>query len=186
MARSRFLRKFAKAILLPAAGLAALAYMGFPARVGLTASQAQVSMPGDLLLPTAAVQGDRAVVASGTPEEVWPLALELQSLYEDLFDSELAVVYRQAPDLVVWEAVMPARDDDHDQDLFRATVAVALRPVSGGTMIHVRERYAVLDGVRGRFAASVVLATSAVVTSAKLHGFRRQVAVGQAKNPLKD
>ena len=53
-------------------------------------------------------------------------------------------------------------------------------------MIHVRERYAVLDGVRGRFAASVVLATSAVVTSAKLHGFRRQVAVGQAKNPLKD
>ena len=81
---------------------------------------------------------------------------------------------------------MPARDDDHDQDLFRATVAVALRPVSGGTMIHVRERYAVLDGVRGRFAASVVFAISAVVTSAKLHGFRRQVAVGQAKNPLKD
>ena len=185
MARSRFLRKLTRAALIPAAGLVALVYMGFPARVGLTASQARVSMPGDLVLPTASVVGDRSATVSGTALDVWPLVLGLQSLYEDLFDSELTVAYLQAPDLIVWEAVMPARDDDHDQDLFRATVAVALRPVSGGTMVHVRERYEILEGVRGRFAASVVLATSAVVTSAKLRGFRKVITAGQAKRPLK-
>ena len=39
----------------------ALAATGFPRRIGLTASQADVSLPGDLLLPGANVVVDRGI-----------------------------------------------------------------------------------------------------------------------------
>ena len=50
-------------------GVCALAATGFPRRIGLTASQADVSLPGDLLLPGANV----VVIA------VSPLTLRLRS-----------------------------------------------------------------------------------------------------------
>ena len=42
-----------------AGGACALAATGFPRRIGLTSSQADVSLPGDLLLPGANVVGPR-------------------------------------------------------------------------------------------------------------------------------
>ena len=51
-------------------GVCALAATGFPRRIGLTASQADVSLPGDLLLPGANVVVDRGIAirlrSSGT------------------------------------------------------------------------------------------------------------------------
>lgn len=64
-------RSTAVAGLIGAAG-AACAATGFPVRTGLTRSQAAVSLPGDLLLPTAPIVADRAVRIRATPERVWP------------------------------------------------------------------------------------------------------------------
>ena len=55
------------------AGACAVAATGFPRRIGLTASQADVSLPGDLILPGAHVVVDRGIAhsharrASGRP-----------------------------------------------------------------------------------------------------------------------
>ena len=43
------------------AGACAIAATGFPRRIGLTASQADVSLPGDLILPGANVVVDRGI-----------------------------------------------------------------------------------------------------------------------------
>ena len=52
-------------------GACALAASGFPRRIGLTASQADVSLPGDLLLPGANVVVDRGVAIDAPASVVW-------------------------------------------------------------------------------------------------------------------
>ena len=52
-------------------GACALAASGFPRRIGLTASQADVSLPGDLLLPGANVVVDRGVSIDAPASVVW-------------------------------------------------------------------------------------------------------------------
>lgn len=47
------------------AGACAVAATGFPRRIGLTASQADVSLPGDLILPGANVVVDRGIAKIG-------------------------------------------------------------------------------------------------------------------------
>lgn len=42
------------------------------ARFGLTRSQAEISLPGDLILPGARVVADRAILIRATPRAVWP------------------------------------------------------------------------------------------------------------------
>lgn len=181
------MRKSTKALLVPAIGAAALIYSGFPSRVGLTRSQAQVSMPGDLIYPTAALQGDRQIAIQDAGDEdglkpIWPYLTELQAHYEDLLDTPLETVFHQDADLVVWKTARPARDDSRDLDLFEASIAAVLRPAGGATTLHVRERYAILDSVRGRLAATVVLTASAGVITAQLRRIRRWVqADWQAK-----
>jgi len=54
------------------AAAAACVATGFPARTGLTRSRAAVSLPGDLLLPTAPIVADRAVTIDASPDQVWP------------------------------------------------------------------------------------------------------------------
>lgn len=54
-----------------AAGALALA-TGWPTRQGLTRSEAAVSLPGDLLLPTAPIVADRAITIHAPADEVWP------------------------------------------------------------------------------------------------------------------
>lgn len=44
---------------------------GFPRRIGLTRSEASVSLPGDLELPNADVVVDRAVEIDALPTRVW-------------------------------------------------------------------------------------------------------------------
>lgn len=56
---------------LGAAGALAVA-TGWPTRQGLTRSEAAVSLPGDLLLPTATIVADRAITIHAPADEVWP------------------------------------------------------------------------------------------------------------------
>ena len=54
-----------------AGGACALAATGFPRRIGLTSSQADVSLPGDLLLPGANVVVDRGIAIDAPASLVW-------------------------------------------------------------------------------------------------------------------
>ena len=53
------------------AGACAIAATGFPRRIGLTASQADVSLPGDLILPGANVVVDRGIAIDAPASVVW-------------------------------------------------------------------------------------------------------------------
>ena len=53
------------------AGACAVAATGFPRRIGLTASQAGVSLPGDLVLPGANVVVDRGIAIDAPASIVW-------------------------------------------------------------------------------------------------------------------
>ena len=53
------------------AGACAVAATGFPRRIGLTASQADVSLPGDLVLPGANVVVDRGIAIDAPASIVW-------------------------------------------------------------------------------------------------------------------
>ena len=67
------------ALVLPALALAGGGVLatGFPARTGLTRSQAAVSLPGDLVLPGATVIADRATLNSAPAERIWPWLTQL-------------------------------------------------------------------------------------------------------------
>lgn len=170
------MRKLTRSLFLTGVAVGAASYFGFPARLGLTKSQTQVSMPGDLELPTAQIQGDRALIAEVEPAAIWPAALELKETYEKLLGTTLEVVYREAPDLIVWQTASPVRVEEKDMDLFSASIAVALRPAGGATLIQVRERYQVLEPRFGRAAANLALTASAGIVGLKLRSIRRNVA----------
>ena len=158
-------------------GAAAL-YAGLPTRVGLTRSQALVSMPGDLVLPTAQLQADRMVtIEEGGRREAlekgWPLLLGLQPVYEDTLGAKLVAVYEDAPNLVVWKTVEPTRDDVHQEDLFSASVAVVARPEGSAVSIHARERYALHGDWRARVAATAAMTATAGNVSPALRRIRR-------------
>ena len=109
--RVRSLRKVVRIPLLGVGPLGALALAsGFPARLGLTRAQALVSMPGDLVLPTATLKADRVATLPGTPEDVWPLAHDVVATYEDLWGQPLDVVYEEVPNLLVVATNKPSED----------------------------------------------------------------------------
>ncbi len=66
------MRRSAVVTSLVASATVACLATGFPVRTGLTRSRAAVSLPGDLLLPTAPIVADRAVTIDAPPQRVWP------------------------------------------------------------------------------------------------------------------
>lgn len=145
----RLLRKWALAAL--GAG-AALAYSGFPRRVGVTRSQADLSLPGDLLLPTADVQADRAHEFRASPAELWPAVLAVEDLYAYLWDRPLTVVAEEPGELLI--LATPSHLDD-----WHATLTAALLPSTDGrTVVHLRERY------QGKRPLTVTTALAAPLT----------------------
>lgn len=164
------------------AGLAAAGAFctGFPVRVGLTRSWAQVSLPGDLVFPAATLQADRlqiiedAGLADGL-EPIWPYLSRLRASYEVLFDAPLELLCEETPDLMVWRTSRPARDGRRGLDLFSASLSVVLRPAGAGTAVHVRERYDLLGGFPARAAAAAVMTASAAVTTINLRRLSRRV-----------
>lgn len=173
------LRSLSRSLLIPAVAAAGIMYAGFPARVGLTRSQAQISMPGDLVLPAATIQADRMLtldeVADSYLSAIWAYLAELATSYETVFDSPVELVYQEMPDLTVWRTVAPSHDSRHETDLFSASLSIVVRPVGAGTTVHVRERYQVLGGRRGRLAATAATVASAFTTTAELRRIRRDL-----------
>lgn len=163
-----------------AVGAGAALYSGFPTRVGLTASQALVSMPGDLVFPSAPFQGDRVVDVDATAQEIWPFVLGLRSIYEDSCDVPLDVLYEERPTLIVWQTRHPVRDEGRGQDIMSASVAVAVRPLGENrSRIHVRERYVPAPGRRAKLAALAQLSVTAFSVGGLLRQMRRALREGK-------
>ena len=106
-------------------GVCALAATGFPRRIGLTASQADVSLPGDLLLPGANVVVDRGIAIDAPASVVWDV---------------LGHVFEPADESMIIEIA----DEDHVLMHVAAPAAPEGAPASGTCVIallHIRERH---------------------------------------------
>lgn len=115
-------------------GVCAVAASGFPRRIGLTASQAQVSLPGDLVLPGANIVADRGVLIDAPVSVVWDV---LGRAFEP--EDESVIVNVQEEDHVLMRVAPPAAPEGTAAS---GTCVIALAPVSPSrTLLHLRERY---------------------------------------------
>ena len=83
-------------------GVCALAATGFPRRIGLTASQADVSLPGDLLLPGANVVVDRGIAIDAPASVVWDVLGHVfepadESMIIEIADEDHVLMHVAAP-----------------------------------------------------------------------------------------
>ena len=88
-------------------GACALAATGFPRRIGLTASQADVSLPGDLLLPGANVVVDRGIAIDAPASVVWDV---LGHVFEPADESTIIEIADE--DHVLMHVAAPAAPED--------------------------------------------------------------------------
>ena len=88
-------------------GACALAATGFPRRIGLTASQADVSLPGDLLLPGANVVVDRGIAIDAPASVVWDV---LGHVFEPADESSIIEIADE--DHVLMHVAAPAAPED--------------------------------------------------------------------------
>lgn len=161
----RKLAKFAAGTAAAASAVACVAAAtGFPRRVGLTRSEAALSLPGDLLLPVAPVQADRAHTfrssrSAGAGESaLWSHLLELGDLYALVWNQPLELVYDRSGEALVWRTVP-------GNGAFAATLAVLLIPQADGEVaVRLRERYKPHDKAGLRASRTMTVAT-ALVTS---------------------
>ncbi|WP_022868426.1 hypothetical protein [Schaalia vaccimaxillae] len=107
---------------------------GFPRRIGLTASQAAISLPGDLLVPDADIVADRGVEINAPAQIVWRV------LDEAFEDDGSRVIDQKEGDYLLMRAPAPA---DVEGDDAYGTCVIALLPITQDrTLLHLRERYA--------------------------------------------
>lgn len=137
-AGSRFLSslgRHCRAVGIVGGAIAFVLWSGFPSRVGVTASQARLSLPGDLLVPTAARAADRAKSFAASPAQLWPGLLPIGDLYREIWGRELELVHEEKDGVLVWRTVgAPAGRG--------ASLSVCLLPAPDHrTIVHVRERY---------------------------------------------
>lgn len=115
-------------------GACALAASGFPRRIGLTASQADVSLPGDLLLPGANVVVDRGVAIDVPASVVWDV---LGRAFEP--EDESTIVDVEEEDHVLMRVAAPGAPAGAPAS---GTCVIALLPLSPSrTLLHIRERH---------------------------------------------
>ncbi|WP_115727440.1 hypothetical protein [Actinomyces culturomici] len=126
--------KAVRTLALVGAGLGAAALAtGFPKRIGLTASEAAVSLPGDLLLPTASVVVDRGIRIDAPAHAVWSV---LEAAFED--EDESRLVAAEADECLILRVPAPGLDDEEPT----GTCVLALLPLPNGrTLLHLRERH---------------------------------------------
>ncbi len=137
-------------------GLAGVLASGFPNRVGVTRSGADLSLPGDLALPTAQVQADRAREFAATPDQLWPELLAAEDFYAFLWDRPLTLLTDDSTEFLVWQTP-PAED-------WQATLTAALLPgTDGHTVVHLRERYREGPSYRRGTIPCKVVASAATV-----------------------
>lgn len=120
------------------AGAAAIYSTGFPRRIGLTRSQACISLPGDLELPRADVVADRAVLIDAPVETVW-------SVLDAAFEAEVEerVLVRQENDCLVLRVPAPGTvpDEGEEEDAHGVCTFALLPEANGKTRLHLRERH---------------------------------------------
>ena len=112
---------------------------GFPRRIGLTRSEASVSLPGDLELPNADVVVDRAVEIDALPTRVWEV---IDAAFEE--DEDGRVLIRQEGDCLVIRVPAPGRNLEWEDEVdeYTGTCTFALLPEANGkTRLHLRERH---------------------------------------------
>lgn len=130
----RFRNALFCAALATAGAAAAMKAYGFPRRIGLTRSQASLSLPGDLLIPMADVVVDRAVLVNADPSALWQV---LEILFTPSTRTDVLVA--QPNDCLVL-AVAPTGDQAEEE--LTGTCTFALLPEANGrTRLHVRERH---------------------------------------------
>lgn len=115
-------------------GACALAATGFPRRIGLTASQANVSLPGDLLLPGVNVVVDRGVTIDAPASVVWEV---LGRAFEP--EDESTIVDVEDEEHVLMRVAAPGAPEGSPAS---GTCVIALAPLSPSrTLLHIRERH---------------------------------------------
>lgn len=129
--------KWVTACVLGGAGLAGLvAVSGFPARVGLTRSEAALSLPGDLLFPQAPLCADRSGSLPATRADLWPDVLSLAELYSDIWSRELVLECEEDGYAAIW------RTTEENAAEWEASLSAVLLPgVDGQVTLRLRERY---------------------------------------------
>ena len=117
-----------------AGGACALAATGFPRRIGLTSSQADVSLPGDLLLPGANVVVDRGIAIDAPASLVWDV---LGHAFEPADESTIIEIADE--DHVLMRVAAPGAPEGASAS---GTCVIALLPLSPSrTLLHIRERH---------------------------------------------
>ena len=113
-------------------GACALAASGFPRLIGLTASQADVSLPGDLLLPGANVVVDRGVAIDAPASVVWDV---LGRAFEP--EDESTIVDVEDEDHVLMRVAAPGAPEGAPAS---GTCVIALLPLSPSrTLLHIQD-----------------------------------------------
>lgn len=116
------------------AGACAVAAAGFPRRIGLTASQADVSLPGDLILPGANVVVDRGIAIDAPASVVWDV---LGHVFEP--EDESTIIDIEDEDHILMRVAPPAAPEGAEAS---GTCVIALLPLSPSrTLLHIRERH---------------------------------------------
>ena len=137
------------------AGACAVAATGFPRRIGLTASQADVSLPGDLILPGANVVVDRGIAIDAPASVVWDV---LGHVFEP--EDESTIIDIADEDHILMEGAEAS-----------GTCVIALLPLSPSrTLLHIRERH-VAEG-RGRALAWAGVAAESLSSLSMLRDLR--------------
>ena len=117
-----------------AAGACAVAATGFPRRIGLTASQADVSLPGDLILPGANVVVDRGIAIDAPASVVWDV---LGHVFEP--EDESTIIDIEDEDHILMRVAPPAAPEGAEAS---GTCVISLLPLSPSrTLLHIRERH---------------------------------------------
>lgn len=117
-----------------AGGACALVATGFPRRIGLTSSQADVSLPGDLLLPGANVVVDRGIAIDAPASVVWDV---LGHAFEPADESTIIEIADE--DHVLMRVAAPGAPEGAPAS---GTCVIALLPLSPSrTLLHIRERH---------------------------------------------
>lgn len=152
------------------AGAVAAWASGFPSRIGLTASEAAVSLPGDLLEPAASVVVDRAVRIDAPPAAVWRV---LEAAFED--EDEQRVLARVENEALILRVPAPGLEDEED---LSGTCVFALLPLPNNrTLLHLRERHLSRAELPDALLRAL-LAVESVSTMRMLAGIRRAALVG--------
>ncbi|MDO4259644.1 MAG: hypothetical protein Q4C87_09005 [Actinomycetaceae bacterium] len=115
-------------------------------RIGMTASEAAISLPGDMEVPMADVVVDRSVDIQAPDSIVWSIVDDLVGKIEIGMeerggsDAIGPVVIREERDCLVVK--IPLAGDPAEETTFPSTCAFVLLPMANGrTRLHLRERH---------------------------------------------